>query len=117
MDKNNKTLIAYYTIPANESAFYAHIFNYDLQLDSFVRKESNHEDGGHHKQSPKNLSINAKGEIIEIKASLFQSKLSLENLKKNITLTFAHGNLSISLPKNLFFKELLQEHNELDRFL
>jgi len=67
--------------------------------------------------NPKNLTINSQGEIVEIRAKLLNEKIPIEDIRKHIKTKVKNKNLQISLPKCLFFKELLQQQNQLDRFM
>ena len=80
MSPDSNILIAYCSIPCNEAAFYAHKFMYDPLKDIFISTLSqdarpcvhNHNRKDKvHSLNPKNLTINQKGEIIEIKVTLF----------------------------------------------
>ena len=93
MDKNNHTLLATYTIPGNESALYAQLFINDVTQDKFILQDADDPNSVMYKHNPKNLSINLKGELIEIKANLFQSKVSIEMLRKTIITEFENNSL------------------------
>ena len=61
--------------------------------------------------------LNSNGELVSMSVDFLNTKIKKEFLRENISCAKIGPLFQITLPKGIIFKELLNEDNQLERFI